>query len=154
MGQHENCTISITNANDTRDSNGEHKFKVRELLSLLRPTNLMKYLQEPRSISCGYHLQVSSFLVTNLHNSSVKWFSHIDQLAETAAATERYLAAKASKSSARDQQVEADGASLSDTAQAAKQNPTNSTGDHGPHLATGGAVRRLRRMQHTMRKQI
>ena len=99
-------------------------------------------------------LQVTSFLVTNLHNSSVKWFSHIDQLAETAAATERYLAAKAAKSSARDQQVEADAANHINTAQAETQSPINSTGDGDPHATNGGAVRRLkRRLQHTMRKQ-
>lgn len=28
--------------------------------------------------------------MTNVHNSSVSWFSHIDELAEKAAATERY----------------------------------------------------------------
>ena len=33
---------------------------------------------------------MTSFLVTNVHNSSVSWFSHIDELAEKAAATERY----------------------------------------------------------------
>ena len=105
--------------------------------------------------SCGYHPQVSSFLVTNLHNSSVKWFSHIDQLAETAAATERYLAAKAAKSSARDQQLEADAVSHSSTAQAETQSPveSNSTGHTDSRVADGGDVRRLRRrLQHTMRK--
>ena len=29
VGQHEECMISITNANETRDLKGEHKFKVR-----------------------------------------------------------------------------------------------------------------------------
>ena len=59
-------------------------------------------------------LQVSSFLVTNLHNSSAKWFLHIDQLAEKAAASERYLAA-AKAAAAAEQQPEAapDGGSTS-----------------------------------------
>jgi len=109
---------------------------------------------QPMTLSCGYQLQVSSFLVTNLHNSSVKWFSHIDQLAETAAATERYLAAKAAKSSARDQQLEADAGSHINATHAETQSPNHSTGDGDPQVANGGAVRRSkRRLQHTMRKQ-
>ncbi len=106
------------------------------------------------TLICGYQLQVTSFLVTNLHNSSVKWFSHIDELAETAAATERYLAAKAAKASARDQQLEADVTSHMNTAQLETQSPINSTGDGDPPVTSGGAVRRLKhRLQHTMRKQ-
>ena len=52
--------MSVTNAESTNDTKGEHKFKV------------------------------ASFLVTNLHNSSVSWFSHIDELAEKAVATNIY----------------------------------------------------------------
>ncbi len=43
VGQHDNCTISITNANETRDPNGEHKFKVRVLYSFC-PANFRTHL--------------------------------------------------------------------------------------------------------------
>ena len=52
--------MSITNDKSTNDTKGEHKFKV------------------------------NSFLVTNVHNSSTKWFDRIDKLAIKAAATEVY----------------------------------------------------------------
>ena len=31
VGQHEDCVMSVTNANDTSDAKGEHKFKVRPI---------------------------------------------------------------------------------------------------------------------------
>ena len=87
-------------------------------------------------------MQVTSFLVTNLHNSSVAWFSHIDELAEKAAATERYKAAKAAREAAK--------ALQNGTASAASptipnsQTSSDSTQDVSGHSSTA-ARRRLAR---------
>ena len=117
--------------------------KALRLLLCCLPLRLLEWLW----------LQVSSFLVTNLHNSSVKWFSRIDQLAETAAATERYLATKAAKASERVPESSAVG-EINATAQVETPSAINGTEDAASRDADGRAEQHARRSLHAfLRKQ-